>query len=483
MLCWPALLNGYPLVFADTGTYLSQAIQHYVGWDRPAFYSLFLFAIHWKTTTWSIVVVQALLTLYALDLTRRAFLPRLPRTALLPVVGLLCLLTPLPWFVSQIMPDLFTGLLPVALATLVLAPVTVGRLELRLLALLTAWMIAFHLSHIWVAVGVLVLVLPLRRLLIGGSSVGYANLRRAMLPILLALLMVCTANAAAFRRFSISPFGSVFLFARLVYDGPAMKTLDADCSTMHWKVCRFRLDLPPHADLYPTSDHFLWLSGGPLVQLGGGKVFAPEAGAIVMRTLAEHPLAVAESALVNFGQQALRYHTGDGLHAWPREVGGVIARSFPRAEYQAFIHSRQNRDRLQAPGWLEAVNGLAFWIGLAATTACLVHGLVHRRPLALLCGAVLVCLVVNAAVAGMLSGPHDRYQNRIIWLTLLVPLMAAAERLTSRAHRPQALAALAKATRPSEAPPSLLAASFVESGSFSMAPGSLASGTPGGEGL
>ena len=40
---------------------------------------------------------------------------------------------------------------------------------------------------------------------------------------------------------------------------------------------------------------------------------------------------------------------------------------------------------------------------------------------------MLVCLVVNAAVTGMLSGPHDRYQNRIIWLTALAPLMVVAE--------------------------------------------------------
>jgi hypothetical protein len=40
VLLWPALWNGYPLVFADTGTYLSQAIERYLAWDRPVFYSL-----------------------------------------------------------------------------------------------------------------------------------------------------------------------------------------------------------------------------------------------------------------------------------------------------------------------------------------------------------------------------------------------------------------------------------------------------------
>src|SRR5262249_9145888 len=55
ILLWPAAWNGYPLVFADTGTYLSQAIEHYIGWDRPVFYSLFLLPLHMTLTTWPVI--------------------------------------------------------------------------------------------------------------------------------------------------------------------------------------------------------------------------------------------------------------------------------------------------------------------------------------------------------------------------------------------------------------------------------------------
>jgi hypothetical protein len=44
VLLWPALVNGFPLVFSDTGTYLSQVMEGHLGWDRPPFYSMFLFA-------------------------------------------------------------------------------------------------------------------------------------------------------------------------------------------------------------------------------------------------------------------------------------------------------------------------------------------------------------------------------------------------------------------------------------------------------
>ena len=121
-LLWPAFWNGYPLVFADTGTYLSQAIEHYAGWDRPIFYSLFLFPLHMTVTTWPAIGVQALLVAYLLDLLRRTLLYPIPSVWwLLPVAGALAFASPLPWFASQLMPDVFTGIVVVALALLIFA--------------------------------------------------------------------------------------------------------------------------------------------------------------------------------------------------------------------------------------------------------------------------------------------------------------------------------------------------------------------------
>src|SRR5690349_4392599 len=59
LLLWPAVWNHYPVVFADTGTYLSQAIHLYAGWDRPVFYSLLIRPLHLKTTLWPIVLAQS----------------------------------------------------------------------------------------------------------------------------------------------------------------------------------------------------------------------------------------------------------------------------------------------------------------------------------------------------------------------------------------------------------------------------------------
>ncbi len=438
LLLWPAMLNGYPLVFADTGTYLGQAIQHYLGWDRPAFYSLFLFLLHWKISTWPIVVVQSLLTLYVLNAAMRAFAPGLTHRMLLPLCAVLAVLTPLPWFVDQIMPDLFTTLMTILLAILVLAPAQFAGLEMLAIAALCTAMVAFHLSHVWIGLGLLAILLPARRLLGATKPLGLRGLALAASPLLAAVVMLCTVNCAAFGRLSVSPFGNVFLLARLLYDGPAEAVLERDCATEHWHLCRFVDMLPPHQTLYPSSDNFLWEPKGPVSSLGGAKLLSLEAGAIISRALHEQPLQVLRASLSNFGHQLLRFESGDGLHAWSAQVGPVISRHFPAAEARAFLGARQSRGLLQVPHWMRLLHGLGYVLGVAGTLACLVLAIMRRSPMALLCAAVLLCLLGNAAVTGILSGPHDRYQNRVIWIALLAPLLVGAERLARAKQRPPA---------------------------------------------
>jgi hypothetical protein len=55
LLSWPAFYNAYPLVFSDTGTYLAQAMERFLGWDRPVFYSFFLLPLHWSLTLWPVI--------------------------------------------------------------------------------------------------------------------------------------------------------------------------------------------------------------------------------------------------------------------------------------------------------------------------------------------------------------------------------------------------------------------------------------------
>ncbi len=75
LLLWPAALNGYPLLFGDTGVYLGDGIHLHMSWARPLFYGLFMLPLHLKITTWPVIIVQALIAATVLLAVLRAFIP------------------------------------------------------------------------------------------------------------------------------------------------------------------------------------------------------------------------------------------------------------------------------------------------------------------------------------------------------------------------------------------------------------------------
>src|SRR3712207_4846891 len=152
MLVWPGFWNGFPLVFADTGTYLGQALLIYMGWDRPPFYSVFLFATHWRLTLWGPVLAQGLIVAHLLAVALRA-IGRPNPWLLLPVAFALSVLTGLPWLAAQLIPDLFTGVVVLAVWLLGFRAASLSAGERLWVMLLGAGSIAVHQSHLPLALG------------------------------------------------------------------------------------------------------------------------------------------------------------------------------------------------------------------------------------------------------------------------------------------------------------------------------------------
>lgn len=425
LLLWPAFYNGYPLVFADTGTYLSQAIEHHLGWDRPPFYSFFLLPLHLTLTTWPAIGAQAVLTTHTLHLTRRALLPGTSPFWLLPLLAAAGIATALPWYVAQLMPDVFTPLLVLSLALLILTPRRLTLWERRWLLVFAAFMIAAQLSSLLLSAILLLAAWPLRALGGAGPMERRGWLRLAVAP-LLAMLALASVNLAGRGRLALAPYGNVFLLARVIYDGPGRDVLQRDCPQMDWRLCPWRNRLPP------TSDAFLWRRDSPVMLAGGHRAVSADADAIIRAALRREPRREAAAFLRNVRRQLGAFATGDGLHAWPRTVGRWIARDFPRFEYAAFARSRQSRNRLVVPGWLRGLHAPAALGGVAACLMLLAAGRYCPHPAAGFAAAVLLAVLANAAICGGLSTPHDRYQSRVMLLPPLVAVLGGAALLRDR---------------------------------------------------
>ncbi|KAA5613904.1 hypothetical protein [Rhodovastum atsumiense] len=409
------------MVFSDTGTYISQMLEYHLGWDRPVFYSMFLLASHWTLTTWISIFVQGVLVVSTLDLARRTIGGAHDGRGFLAILLVLAIATGLPWCAAQIMPDVFTGLLPLLLAMLVLVPERLGPAGRWWVTLFGAFVVAVHQSNLPLCLALLGVLLPLRRRLGATGPLGPGERLRIGLVPALAVAALLAMNLAGHGRLSLSPYGNVFLLARVIYDGPGLRTLQRDCPDAGWRLCA-TLDRP----MPLLSDDFLWAADSPLARAGGAVAVSAEADAIILRSLRAEPGAVIAAAAGNTVRQLASFRTGDGLEPWPATVTPVVLRNFPRFERTAYLNSQQTQGRLVVPEALGVLHQAAALLGIAAT---LLGGILAARrghPAAGLCLAVLVGVLVNAAVTGALSAPHDRYESRMAWLTLFAPMLGLA---------------------------------------------------------
>jgi hypothetical protein len=416
-LIWPALWNGYPIVFADTGTYLSQAMHGYLGWDRPPFYSLFMLPLHLGLTTWPVIVAQSVLTVLTLDLTRRAF--GVSRWWLLVLTLFLAAASWLPWIVSELMPDVFTPLLVLLLTVLVFARSRFRVWDQVAIGVVAAFLIATQQSSVPLACALLIVLIPLQWFFVRLRLAPRTRMMsRAMLAALSPLLVpacaiaaLVTVNAVGFGRLSVSPYGNVFVLARVIYDGPGMAVLWRDCPDRGWVLC-------PYLDRFPPSvDAFLWAPDSPVMLAGGHKAVSADADAIIRAAMAADPATLLIAGWNNTIEQLTRFASGDGLERdWTPQVGTWIDRDFPPRESAAFHAARQQSGLLQVPPELSEAHRVAALAGIVAALALLPAAWRRRHTATWFLAVSLLTLPLSAAITGGLSSPHDRYQSRIVWL-------------------------------------------------------------------
>ncbi len=447
LMLWPALYNGFPLIFSDTGTYISQMMEHHLGWDRPPYYSMLLLALDWGRNLWPPTIAQCAVAAWMIRRTQRMVAPRSGIGAGALLLAPLALLTALPWTAAQIMPDIFTPLMVLAFAVMVLDD-RVTRRERSLLTVLITLAIMVHLSNLPIYAGLCLCVLVLRR-----RARPRPQWRRLLLPLAIGVTALIGVNVIVSGTVSPSPYGGTFVLARLLSDGPARTTLAHDCPTRHWALCRYQ------ADLAHSADWFLWTADSPLYRAGGPIRLIRQTNAIVRATIAAHPAIVLRNGVRDTLRQLITFAPGSGLRPWSATAAPTIRRDLPVAAVRAFLGSLQARRRLAIGEPLASIVATVTIAGIIATLGFVLLAIVQAiRPLhgirALRIAAaplddrliddrlfflavlVLLALLGNAVVTGSLSGPHDRYQSRIVWLAGLTGGLVLARCYAAWRSRP-----------------------------------------------
>jgi hypothetical protein len=424
-LLWPAFLNGYPLVFSDTGAFLHQTLGPLVIWDKPHVYGPLLHLFHWRISLWGPALAQGLMLSWLLWLVQRALAGAArPGGHLLVCLGVAALTTA-PFTAALLMPDVFAPAVLLALLLLAFAREALSRAEARALGVLAAVGIAAHLSHLPLAASVVTLALLVTR------RIGPAL--RAAAPLAGAVLILLGTNLWGHGRAVLSPHGASFALARLQADGPAARVIQARCPDAGWYLCAFAERLPM------DSDEFLWSPASPVnrapdgsARFLGGALLSAEAGAIVGETLRAYPLEVAQAMVLNTLRQLVTATAGDTLVADHLAVAvrPRIAEGFPARELAAYDAARQPRGLLAgAAAPLTPAHRLLLLLGAALALLAWKRAAQagDRRRLGLVVG-VLVGVTANAFATGALSKPHLRYEARILWLMPVVAALALAPR-------------------------------------------------------
>ncbi len=413
-LIWPALWNGYPIVFADTGTYLSQAMHRYLGWDRPVFYSFFIWPLHQGVTTWPVIVVQSGLTVLVLELTRRAL-----DVSLWWLPGLtvfLSLATWLPWTVSEVMPDLFTPLTVLSLSLLLFAAPRFRRWERMALTYLTAFMIATQQSSVPLAFALLAVSLPLRWLAgfdagaaggvrrAGAGPRGYragAGQHRRVWPCrVVAVRQRVRAGAGHIRRSRndrVAPrlpgagLAAVSVPRSLPGHGGRVP-LGQIQSRLCWRAATRRSPATPmRSSATPSAPSRAGCSPPPGTIRSSNWVVSRAATGCAVGT--DRPARGSTGT----------FPSPNAMRSMRRASNWV---SWPCRRALALTH------RAAALG------------GIAAALLLLPLAWRRRHVAAWFLMAALVALPLSAAVTGGLSAPHDRYQSRIVWLPACIAFLS-----------------------------------------------------------
>lgn len=423
LILGPALVNGFPLVFSDTGTYLASAFEGLIPPDRPFWYGAFIrcFSLN-GAWLMGVPVVQALLcAVYIIAVLREAGGTQGGGTALI-FCALAAPLTGLGWYAGQLMPDVLTPIGALAMYQLL------ARKDHRALRLAHVLVIACcawcHSSNL--------LILPIVGLCVIAATAG--RVRRAWrTPLawwatatLAAWGGLYLANGSIDEKPYLSRGSHVFLMGRLIDTGMLQPLLREECPHRTWRMCA-------HVDSLPESGRqFLWWDSSPLHEMGGWDATRVEYGEITRASFATpgRLLRHARASIASTADQLTRWHLGYEIESrWYRDPGSppatMIARKLPW-ELPGFLRALQQGGRgelsLRWPNiGYRIVLGLSLVV-VAGWCWNTVRKRRHREILPLVVLAVSTTLV-GAWVCASLSEVDARYLARVSWL---IPLAATA---------------------------------------------------------
>lgn len=406
---------------------------------RSMFYQIFAWTGFEAGRLWPVAAAQAFMVVYPAALLLARVLGVAPRWPFVLGMGALGLLTPLGLSVGTVMPDILAGVLVLTVAALMAGWGALRWWERALLFAIATFAMVAHTSHLLLglALAAALLLLPLRNVAMwrGAALVGLACLSAVGLERVQKTLQTRHTDTVLLTR--------PHLVAHLVDHGPGVAYLQRACPEAGFVMCDY-------VDYVPIEWREFLFSGGTTPEtrvfaeapVAVKRAISAEQFALTLAVIRDDPVAVMDFAARAWLRQLVRFDP----------VGMLVPADSVSSDAEVPLVWVS-----AAPDWMQAqILGLAvfearwilpalhavtwFWtlLALAALGWALRgrHDLSARPGAVLVCTALLLGVVLNAAICGILASPYDRFQARIIWLIPLagLALLAARHAARSRAH-------------------------------------------------
>lgn len=421
-----AAVNGYPLVYSDSGTYIHNAFTFEQLEDRPIGYGLIINAVTWKSTLWTVVLFQGAVCSWLLMQVVRGSVRAMDQRRKVHALLLAVLVTgtSLPWYAAQIMADVFTPM--VGLVLWLLYRGEHAPLWRRvLLWLMLFFFSATHNSHFPIVAGLQGILLLARGLPDKWSLVprqGWWPRWWGINGVLLAsATMIALFNYVPHGQFRLSRASNTFLAGRLCESGIMRDYLIETCPENPHPLCAYKDRLPADA-----LNGFLWSEKGfvraeELSLAEADSVLAPLVSDLLARP--EFMARYAWSMVELTCRQLLEWDAGAGLHAYGTGTS-------PQAHHWWRLpHEKSMYDNaLQQRGFWADLSGWNRWLDvvlLMSWAVPLLGLLVLRRhpDLRRMLVWAVALWFINAAVTSSLSIVDGRMQARVVWLVPMVAVL------------------------------------------------------------
>jgi len=410
ILCVPALLNHFPFIYSDSGTYLGIGFSDGISYVRPLLYGVFLRHVSLKDSLWLVIFFQALIIVSYIRLFLVHFFPGLPRFYLLGILALLTTCTSVGITTGMLMPDFTTPILFLAPALWLYA--SKMHWMSRALAFLGLWFtLANHHSHAYILLLILLSFIFLK--------IFFARLFRTLAwwrlivlggILVIGYLTIPTAHYLKKGKFIASKSRNIFLVSRIHQMGLLTEFLDEHCEETSYSLCKYK-------DNIPRS--FLWGPGSPLKKDGGweanNSAYAPLVSDFFLHSkyFRWFTIKATETSVQQFFTFNTVLLSPFSRNEWPQSV---FQRHVPKM-IPAFERSLQNRKEWSNI-WLDQRQSLLVFGSMLGLLWFFFYQKRYsvnstHQQLGLL---LILLLLANAIICSSVSMLDARFQSRIIWL-------------------------------------------------------------------